>query len=140
LKHCGFCSGCGYLLSTLCSCCPCGGCCGETYWSEWHNDPPRCQDPCNCHGDWIGPSCPSCGPGCCPSCGPGCGPCDGPYSYIDGAYAGPAPGNRQTVKRNGQQNQPNVAQRSHQQMQQRVATRPAPRVQMNTQPNRPIQW
>jgi hypothetical protein len=26
------------------------------YWSEWHNDPPRCCDPCDCHGNWTGPS------------------------------------------------------------------------------------
>lgn len=33
-----------------------GGCSGEVYWSEWHNDPPRCYDPCNCHGEWVGPA------------------------------------------------------------------------------------
>jgi hypothetical protein len=26
------------------------------YWSEWHNDPPRCCDPCDHCGNWIGPS------------------------------------------------------------------------------------
>jgi hypothetical protein len=25
------------------------------YWSEWHNDPPRCCDPCNRRGQWVGP-------------------------------------------------------------------------------------
>ncbi|MCI0333798.1 MAG: hypothetical protein L0228_11320 [Planctomycetes bacterium] len=38
-------------------CCGSGcGCSEEVYWSEWHNDPPRCCDPCDCHGNWIGPS------------------------------------------------------------------------------------
>ncbi|TWT90572.1 hypothetical protein Mal64_09660 [Pseudobythopirellula maris] len=34
----------------------CGGCDGESYWSEWHNDPPRCKDPCDRCGNWVGPS------------------------------------------------------------------------------------
>jgi hypothetical protein len=34
----------------------CTGCRSEFYWSEWHNDPPRCCDPCDCNGNWIGPS------------------------------------------------------------------------------------
>jgi hypothetical protein len=34
----------------------CTGCDGEFYWSEWHNDPPRCDNPCDCYGNWIGPS------------------------------------------------------------------------------------
>jgi hypothetical protein len=25
------------------------------YWSEWHNDPPQCCDPCDRCGNWIGP-------------------------------------------------------------------------------------
>ena len=29
--------------------------CGETYWSEWRNDPPACRDSCDCHGNWTGP-------------------------------------------------------------------------------------
>lgn len=33
----------------------CGGCDKELYWSEWHNDPPRCCDPCDSHGGWVGP-------------------------------------------------------------------------------------
>ncbi len=33
----------------------CSGCSGETYWSEWHNDPPGCE-PCDCYGNWIGRS------------------------------------------------------------------------------------
>jgi hypothetical protein len=34
----------------------CGGCSNEIYWSEWHNDPPRCCDPCDQCGNWTGPS------------------------------------------------------------------------------------
>ncbi|MEN0111334.1 MAG: hypothetical protein AAF805_11485 [Planctomycetota bacterium] len=34
----------------------CGGCDGEVYWNEWHNDPPRCCDPCDDCGNWVGPS------------------------------------------------------------------------------------
>jgi hypothetical protein len=56
LKNCGFCTTCGHLLGALTSCCACSGCSSEVYWSEWHNDPPRCCDPCDCHGNWIGPS------------------------------------------------------------------------------------
>jgi hypothetical protein len=34
----------------------CNGCSGEVYWSEWHNDPPRCHAPCDCCGNFTGPS------------------------------------------------------------------------------------
>lgn len=34
----------------------CSGCDGELYWNEWHNDPPRCCDPCTPTGEWIGPA------------------------------------------------------------------------------------
>ncbi len=34
----------------------CGGCDSELYWNEWHNDPPRCSDPCDNCGNWIGPT------------------------------------------------------------------------------------
>ncbi|TWT77009.1 hypothetical protein Pla123a_24360 [Posidoniimonas polymericola] len=34
----------------------CSGCDGEIYWNEWHNDPPRCCDPCDKCGGWVGPS------------------------------------------------------------------------------------
>ena len=34
----------------------CNGCSGEVYWSEWHNDPPRCHEPCDCCGNFTGPS------------------------------------------------------------------------------------
>lgn len=33
-----------------------GGCDCELYWSEWHNDPPRCCDPCDKCGNWVGPA------------------------------------------------------------------------------------
>lgn len=36
--------------------CPCSGCDSEFYWSEWHNDPPRCHDPCDSCGNWTGAS------------------------------------------------------------------------------------
>jgi hypothetical protein len=32
----------------------CTGCSSELYWCEWHNDPPRCCDPCDQCGNWIG--------------------------------------------------------------------------------------
>lgn len=34
----------------------CTGCSSELYWNEWYNDPPRCCDPCDRCGNWIGPS------------------------------------------------------------------------------------
>jgi hypothetical protein len=34
----------------------CQGCNEELYWCEWRNDPPRCCDPCDRYGNWIGPS------------------------------------------------------------------------------------
>ncbi|TWT37670.1 hypothetical protein KOR34_26300 [Posidoniimonas corsicana] len=43
----------GRLLGGLCAC---DGCDGEVYWNEWHNDPPRCCDPCDKCGNWVGPS------------------------------------------------------------------------------------
>ena len=44
---------CASLWNALCGC---SGCDCELYWSEWHNDPPRCCDPCDQCGNWIGPS------------------------------------------------------------------------------------
>lgn len=86
----GLFSTCGRMCSALCGGGSCG-CSGEVYWSEWHNDPPRCCDPCNRSGQWIGPSAGGsgcgCGDGCnsCDSCGPsGCG-CNGGYG---GGYGG----------------------------------------------------
>jgi hypothetical protein len=35
--------------------------CGRMYWGEWAYDPPDECDPCNNHGDWVGPQ------GCPPS-------------------------------------------------------------------------
>ena len=59
----GFCYGfcafrdeCRRALRPLRRCFGCGGCDGELYWSPWHNDPPRCCDPCDSCGNWIGPS------------------------------------------------------------------------------------
>jgi hypothetical protein len=46
---------CGRLVGLADRLCGCTGCDGELYWSEWHNDPPRCCDPCDCHGNWVGP-------------------------------------------------------------------------------------
>jgi hypothetical protein len=64
----------------------CGGCSGcdsELYWSEWYNDPPRCCDPCDCHGNWTGPG-PSTGCGCCnggSACNCGCNDCYGSANH-----------------------------------------------------------
>jgi hypothetical protein len=49
------------ILGTLTDCAGCG----ERYWNEWYNDPPRCADPCDCCGNWVGPGIPS----CCNHCG-----------------------------------------------------------------------
>jgi hypothetical protein len=43
------------LFDKLCCGGGCNGCSGEMYWSEWHNDPPVCQDPCDCYGNYTGP-------------------------------------------------------------------------------------
>jgi hypothetical protein len=93
-KKTGCCTGlfaaCGRMCSSLCGGGSCG-CSGEVYWSEWHNDPPRCCDPCNRCGQWVGPSSGSsrpcgCGGGGCSSCGPsGCG-CNGGNDF--GGYGG----------------------------------------------------
>jgi hypothetical protein len=56
------------------------GCSGETYWSEWHNDPPCCCDPCNRCGQWTGPSA---------GCGCGCGGCGSGNCGCNGGYSGP---------------------------------------------------
>jgi hypothetical protein len=125
-------------LSWICSCCPCGGCSGETYWSEWHNDPPYCHDPCNCHGDWIGPGCPSCGPGC----GACNGPCDGGCVGARTNTGHPAPAYARTNNMNGgtarsaNSNQQFAARSANQTNQTRIASRPT----NNGQQNRPIQW
>jgi hypothetical protein len=59
---------------------------------------------------------------------------------MNGDYAGANTANRQTVARNGQQNQSSVAQRSNQSQQMRMAARPTNLPQNNGQPSRPIQW
>jgi hypothetical protein len=72
---------CQRMCGALCGGSSCG-CNSEVYWSEWHNDPPRCCDPCNRCGQWTGPSagCGCGGCGGCSDCGPsGCG-CNGGYS------------------------------------------------------------
>ena len=73
LKNCGFCRACWGFVNALTCCCPCSGCGGEVYWSEWHNDPPYCHDPCNCNNEWVG-GCGGCGCGSC-GCNNGCGSC-----------------------------------------------------------------
>jgi hypothetical protein len=49
-----FASWCGRVVGCVDRFCGCTGCDGELYWHEWHNDPPRCCDPCDCHGNWVG--------------------------------------------------------------------------------------
>jgi len=39
----------------------CASGCGEIYWGEWLSDPPDACDPCDNHGNWIGPQ-PCCAP------------------------------------------------------------------------------
>jgi hypothetical protein len=55
-SECGFGQCCGRIIGLLNKCCGCSGCDSELYWSEWHNDPPRCCDPCDRCGNWVGPS------------------------------------------------------------------------------------
>lgn len=40
----------------------CGAGCGRVYYGEWQYDSPDPCDPCNNHGDFVGPTC------CAPSC------------------------------------------------------------------------
>ncbi|QDU57483.1 hypothetical protein [Aeoliella mucimassa] len=59
----------------------CAGCDGELYWSEWHNDPPQCTDPCNRCGTYVGPSSYSgYSAGGCSECQGGCSQCQGGYA------------------------------------------------------------
>ena len=39
------------LLDRLCGCTGCG----ELYWCEWYNSPPQLCQPCDCHGNYVGP-------------------------------------------------------------------------------------
>lgn len=91
-KKAGCCSGlfsaCGRMCSALCGGGSCG-CSGEVYWCEWYNDPPRCSDPCNRCGQWVGPSAGCCGGGgstSCDTCGPG--GCGGYGGAPTGDYSG----------------------------------------------------
>jgi hypothetical protein len=47
---------CGRVICCVDKFCGCTGCDGELYWNEWHNDPPKCCDPCDQCGNWIGPA------------------------------------------------------------------------------------
>jgi hypothetical protein len=40
----------------------CGPNCGERYWGDFYGDPPDCEDPCDCHGNYTG-GCRSCNGG-----------------------------------------------------------------------------
>jgi hypothetical protein len=121
LKNVGFCSCCGRLLGCLCKPCGCTGCDGEFYWSEWHNDPPYCHDPCNCHGDWIGH-----GGGCgCGGCE--CGGCNGCES---GTYVAPAEVQEQEIEtytNSRQMPAAKVARAPQSKTNAAPTTRPAPR-------------
>jgi hypothetical protein len=169
LKNCGFCSGFGTVLGCLCKGCPCGGCSGEVYWSEWHNDPPCCQDPCNNCGQWIGPSgcgCNSgacgCNGGCNGGCSSGACGCEGGYGTTQAtptkngsAYVKHSPAYRTPVANSNRMQQPQqstsqtrssyASQKQNQQPQMRTASRPTTnRVQPNNGNSgtqaRPILW
>jgi hypothetical protein len=147
LKNCGFCCGCGNVVNALCKCAPCSGCSSEIYWSEWHNDPPYCQDPCNCNGEWVGPS---------GGYNGGYG-CNGGYVGQSGlvnngaAYAQNAPANRMQVANNSRPQQPvnnfrpaYAGRPANQSAQVRTASRPttnrAPSSNGNGAQTRPILW
>jgi hypothetical protein len=157
LKNYGFCCCCGNLLNALC----CGrsgcGCNGEMYWSEWHNDPPYCHDPCNNCGEWVGPGCGSCG-GCNGGCN-GASGCDGGYANANNrvmsngaAYAKQTPANRTQVANNARKYQPAHQTRpayANQKQYQQANVRSASRPQVNRLPStnsnngaqtRPIMW
>jgi hypothetical protein len=68
------------MCTSLCG--GCSGCSSEAYWCEWHNDPPRCCDPCDRCGNWIGPSS-GCG---CNGYGGYSAPYDHPYSMSENGY------------------------------------------------------
>ncbi len=135
LKNCGFFSGLGHIVGVVGACSPCAGCNGETYWSEWHNDPPRCQDPCNCQGQWIGPGAGSGGSSSCPCDGGFVGAQSGPYRTNNYAAA-PVRGKTASQSMVAQTKRPPQSQST------RTATRPVNRgsVQSSGQPTRPIQW
>ena len=88
----GCCSGlfsaCGRMCSAHSAAAAVCGCSGEVYWSEWHNDPPRCCDPCNRCGQWVGPSA-----GC------GCGGCGGGATVATAAVRAAAAATADTAAR-----------------------------------------
>jgi hypothetical protein len=119
------------------------------YWSEWHNDPPYCNDPCNCQGEWIGPS-----------GGPSNGGCDcnGGYAGAQScpvnsgpAYAKQGTMNRTQVTNNMRPQQSNntmrsqyAGQKQYQPANARAASRPTtnrmPSQNSNGTQARPIMW
>ena len=61
IDSCGSCAtcppagpGCGHVLGHLNSALTCGSGCGEVYWGEWINHPPKYCDPCDNNGNWTG--------------------------------------------------------------------------------------
>jgi len=91
---------CGRMRDAICGGGSCG-CSGEVYWSEWHNDPPRCCDPCNRCGQWVGPSA-GCSGGGCSSGGCSCGSEGGFSEPIDsGSSEGYYSNNRPTNSAQG---------------------------------------
>ena len=94
LKNFGFCSCCGHVVKAVSSLSACNGCNGEVYWSEWHNDPPYCQDSCNSCGEWTGRNDGACG--CNGGCSTGACGCNGGYN---GAQAAPMQNNSQYAQR-----------------------------------------
>jgi hypothetical protein len=129
-KH-GFCHGCWELCDVWHCLCPCSGCNGEVYWSEWHNDPPCCQDPCDNHGQWIGPSNCGCGGyGNNGACGCEGGYSTGAYGY-QGGYAAnqsrPATTPSSPYAKHRPAYQPPIAASSQQQQSQQQMTQPQTR-------------
>ena len=143
LKNRGFCSCCGHLINGLCGGRSSCGCSGEMYWSEWHNDPPYCNDPCNGQGEWIGPS---------------GGPSNGGYAGAQSrpvnsgpAYAKQGAVNRTQVANNIRPPQPAhqtrsqyAGQKQYQPANARTASRPTanrmPSQNSNAAQARPIMW
>jgi hypothetical protein len=41
----------------------CGRSCGGAYYGDFYSDPPDINDPCDCHGNYTGGSCPTCSGG-----------------------------------------------------------------------------
>ncbi len=150
LKNCGFCHALWEIVDVCHCCCPCGGCNGEVYWSEWHNDPPYCHDPCNNCGQWVGPSCGGCGcngGSCNGGCTNGACGCDGGCASTQAtpakngaAYVKHSPAYKAPVASNGRPQQPAsqmrssyAGQKQNQSAPMRTASRPmANRAQPNS--------